>query len=116
MLWFIFKDSLSTIINAKTYHFSIWLVVVCITTIVVKLCLYFYTKKVAIKYDSILVKANAKDHLIDVIITSANLISCLLAEKNYYFLDGTVGIKIDDWIIYASLDIFHESNNFLMDK
>jgi len=112
----IFKDSLISLINKKTYSYSIWLVIICITTIIVKICLYIYTNNLAKKYNNLLIKANSKDHLIDSIITSLNLISCILATKNIYFLDGIVGIFIAIWITYVYIKIFQESYNVLMDK
>lgn len=112
----IFKDSLNTLLNKITYKYSFWLIVVCIITIITKLSLYLYTNKLAKKYNSILIKANSKDHLIDTFITSLNLISCILAKYNIYYLDGIVGIGISLWIIYSSLSIYKESYDVLMDK
>ncbi len=112
----ILKDSVSVIINKQTYHYSIWLIIICLITIITKLCLFIYTNKIAKNYGSILVKANAKDHLIDSIVTTANLISCLLAKQNIFLFDGIVGIIIALWIIYSSLRIYKESYDVLMDK
>ena len=112
----IFKDSLNTLLNKITYKYSFWLIVVCIITIITKLSLYLYTNKLAKKYNNILIKANSKDHLIDTFITSLNLISCILAKYNIYYLDGIVGIGISLWIIYSSLSIYKESYDVLMDK
>ena len=41
-----------------------------------------------------LLKANSKDHLIDCVITTLNLISCILAKHNLFYLDGVVGISV----------------------
>ena len=112
----ILKDSVLSLINKNTYLYSNWLIIVCVVTIIVKLLLYIYTNKLAKKYNNLLIKANSKDHLIDSIITSLNLISCLLARKNIYFIDGMVGIFISIWIAYISIKIFKESYNVLMDK
>lgn len=112
----IFKESIITIINKNTYEYSIWLVIICIITIIVKISLYIYTNKLAKKYNNLLIKAGSKDHLIDTIITSCNLVSCLLAKANIYILDPIVGIGISIWIIYTAINIFKESYNVLMDK
>ncbi len=112
----ILKDSLNTIIYKKTYHFSIWLIIICIITIITKLSLFIYTSKVAKKYHNILIKANSRDHLIDTFITTLNLISCMLAKYNMYYFDGIVGIAIALWIIYSSIHIYKESYDVLMDK
>ena len=112
----IFKDSIISLINKNTYEYSIYLVYICIITIITKLCLYIYTSKLAKTYNNLLIKASSKDHLIDSVITSFNLISCLLAKANIYILDPIVGIGISIWIIYTAIIIFKESYNVLMDK
>lgn len=116
MSFIILKDSISTLLNKNTYEYSIWLVIICIITIVTKLSLYIYTNKLAKKYNNLLIKASSKDHLIDSIITTFNLISCLLAKAKIYILDSIVGIGISLWIAYTAVSIFKESYNVLMDK
>ena len=116
MAMFVLKDSFISLVKGKTYDFSVWLIVVCLTTIIVKLILFVYTNKLYKKYNNLLVKANSKDHFNDMIITSVNLISCLLSLKGIYFLDGIVGIIISLWIMYTSIKLFIESYNVLMDK
>ena len=112
----IFKDSVISLINKNTYEYSIWLVIICIITIIIKLSLFIYTNKLAKNYNNLLIKASSKDHLIDSIITFFNLISCLLAKAKIYILDPIVGIGISIWIIYTAITIFKESYNVLMDK
>ncbi len=116
MAFIILKDSLISLINKNTYEYSIWLVVICIITIITKISLYLYTNGLAKKYNHLLIKASSKDHLIDSIITTFNLISCILAKANIYILDPIVGIGISLWIGYTALSIFKESYNVLMDK
>ena len=113
---YIFKDALMVIITKNTYEYSSWLIVVCTITIITKLCLFIYTNSLAKKYHNILIKANSKDHLIDMFITTINLVSCILAKYHIYYLDGYVGIIVSLWIIYTSITIFKESYNVLMDK
>lgn len=116
MAMLVLKDSFISLVKGKTYDFSLWLIVVCLITIIVKLLLFIYTNKLYKKYNNLLVKANSKDHFNDMIITSVNLISCLLSLKGIYFLDGIVGIIISLWIMYISIKLFIESYNVLMDK
>ena len=112
----IFKDSILVIINNQKYNFSIWLVVVCLITIITKLCLFIYTYGLSKKYNNLLIKANSKDHVCDCFVTSANLISCLLTLFNIYIFDGIVGIGISLWMLITYLKIFIESYHVLMDK
>lgn len=116
MAMFVLKDSFISLVQGKTYDFSIWLIVVCLVTIIVKLFLFIYTNKIYKKYNNLLVKANSKDHFNDMIITSTNLVSCILSIYGIYFLDGVVGIIISLWIMYTSIKLFIESYNVLMDK
>ena len=116
MALFILKDSFISLVKGKEYDFSVWLIVVCIITIIIKFCLYMYTSKVYKKYNNLLVKANSRDHFNDMIITSVNLVSCILSIYGIYFLDGVVGIIISVWIIYTSIKLYIESYNVLMDK
>ena len=110
------RDSIKTIVFKETYNPSIWLIIVCITTIIIKLSLYVYTSKLSKKYNNLLVKANSKDHLNDCLITSMNLISCILGYFNIFLFDGIVGILISMWMMNTSIKIFIESYNILMDK
>ena len=109
-------DSALTLIYGKTFIFSWFLVLVCIITLITKLWLYLYTRKLYKKYDDLLLKANMTDHRNDCILTLGTLTSILFSLLNIYFLDGIVGIIISIWIFYTGIKIFIESYNVLMDK
>lgn len=109
-------SAIKTIILGAKFSFSIWLVVVCVISIIVKFVLYIYANGVYKKHRSLLLEANAKDHRNDCIITSLNLVGCLLSLKEIYFVDSVVGIGISVWIFIVALKIFLESYDVLMDK
>ena len=109
-------SAIKTILLGEKFSFSIWLVVVCIITIIVKFILYIYANGVYKKHKSLLLEANAKDHRNDCIITSLNLVGCLLSLKGIYFVDSVVGIGISVWIFIVALKIFLDSYDVLMDK
>lgn len=111
----LFYDSISTLILGSELQFSWLLVLVCIITIVIKLCLYLYTKKASKKCKNILLESNMKDHRNDCILTTFTLISVLLTLFGIYWFDGVVGIGISIWIGYTGISIFLESYNVLMD-
>lgn len=108
-------DSIYTLIYGSELLFSWLLIIVCIITILVKLLLYIYTKKLSKKYKNILLEANTKDHRNDCIVTTFTLISILLTFANIYWFDGVVGIGISIWICLTGVKIFIESYNVLMD-
>lgn len=108
-------DSIFTLINKLHFEFSIFLVIICVITIIVKFILYIYTKKMYLKYDNILLKSNYQDHKNDCVVTTFTLISILASLIGIYWLDGVVGIGISIWIFISGLGIFIESYNVLMD-
>ncbi len=108
-------DSTSTLINKTYFEFSWILILVCLLTIITKLILYLYTKKLFKKYDNILLKSNYKDHKNDCLVTTCTLISILFGFYGIYWVDGLVGIGISIWILITGIGIFLESYNVLMD-
>ena len=110
------KNSVLAIINQKQLTYSIWLLIVCITTIVVKFSLFIYTRREYKKTKNILILANSKDHRNDCLITSLNLLSIVLSTKGLFFIDGIAGILISMWILFTGINIFRESYDVLMDK
>ena len=112
----VLKDSVDSIIKAQVYRYSIWLIVVCIITIITKLCLFIYTNAVGKKHKNLLIKANSKDHRNDVFITLLTLLSIICTYYGIKYVDGVVGAMIAVWIIYTGMMIFVESYDVLMDK
>ena len=108
-------DSVITLIFGSELNFSWFLVIVCVITIITKLCLFLYTHYAYKKYKNILLEANMKDHRNDCIITTFTLISVLLTLAKIYWFDSLVGIGISIWICYTGANIFIESYNVLMD-
>ena len=111
LLW----DSINSLMSKTKFTFSWLLVVVCIITIIIKLILFIYTKKIYKKYNNILLKATMADHRNDCIVTSFTLIATLLSLAHIYWFDGIVGIGISIWICFTGVKIFIESYNVLMD-
>ena len=109
-------DAFKSLINGSELTFSWWLVVVCIATIITKLCLYIYGKISYEKCKNILLQASMEDHRNDCIITTFTLISVLLSLKGIQWFDGVVGIGISAWICKTGVEIFIESYNILMDR
>ena len=109
----VIKGAIMTYINHSKIDFSIYLIIICIITIIVKFSLYLYTKTIGKKHHNLLVEANSKDHRNDCFITTMTLISSVLG---IYVLDIIIGIIIALWIAYTALKIFKESYDVLMDK
>ena len=112
----VFKDSLVSLFNPSIFNFSIWYIIVCIVTILVKLGLFLYTNKVAKVYNNLLILANSKDHRNDMIVTFFTLLSGILMYYEINFVDSIVGIGIAIFILITGIKIFIDSYDVLMDK
>lgn len=112
----VFKDSLVSLFNPSIFNFSIWYIIVCIITILVKLGLFLYTNKVAKVYNNLLILANSKDHRNDMIVTFFTLLSGILMYYGINFVDSIVGIGISIFILITGIKIFIDSYDVLMDK
>lgn len=110
------KDSLTSIWMGNNYHYSNILIIVCIITIIIKFSLYLYTNKLSKELNSLLLKANSKDHLYDAVITTINLLSIILTIFGVSMIDGITGVIISTWILITGCKIFKESYDVLMDK
>ena len=112
----VFKDSLVSLFNPSIFNFSIWYIIVCIVTILVKLGLFLYTNKVAKGYNNLLILANSKDHRNDMIVTFFTLLSGILMYYGINFVDSIVGIGISIFILITGIKIYIDSYDVLMDK
>lgn len=112
----VFKDSLVSLFDSSAFNFSIWYIIVCIITILVKLGLFLYTNKVAKVYNNLLILANSKDHRNDMIVTFFTLLSGILMYYEINFVDSIVGIGISIFILITGIKIFIDSYDVLMDK
>ena len=112
----VIKKAVLTYINHDKINFSIYLVIVCIITIIIKFILYLYTKNISKKYKNILVEANSKDHRNDSLLTTLTLFSSICGLYGIYIVDIVVGVLIGLWILYTAVKIFIDSYDILMDK
>ncbi|MEI3356350.1 MAG: cation diffusion facilitator family transporter [Clostridia bacterium] len=109
-------DSALSLFNPSKVEYPLWLIIVCLTTIIVKSGLFIFTKILGKRTDSILIKSLQKDHRNDICVTSCTLISVILNIYGIFWFDGVVGIDIAIVIAVTGIKIFVESYNILMDK
>ena len=109
-------DSSYSLFKNNEIIFSYNLVIVCIITIFIKLCLYFYINKLSHKEKNILLKSNMYDHRNDIFLTASVLIAIIFAKFNIYFVDSIVGIIISIWFLITGIKLFKESYDVLMDE
>lgn len=108
-------SAVKSLIYGTDVSFSWFLIVICAITIITKLTLYLYAKKIYKKHNNILVLANMNDHRNDCVVTTFTLISSILILFGITWFDSITGIGISIWILYTGWNIFLESFNILMD-
>lgn len=112
----ILKSAYNSLITKEVVIVSIPLIAIALLTIVTKVILYLYCRKVGKEYDNLLVLANAEDHRNDVFVTLSVLVSIIISKFGLYFVDAIVGLAIGIWIFYTAIRIFMSAYNVLMDR
>ena len=99
------KDSILKILKPQVSIFSFITVFVLLLSIIIKLWLYFFNKKIYKRIDSLTVLATAKDSLNDVFATSGVLI-CIFIDKLFNVkIDGIAGTAISLLVIYSGIKL-----------
>ena len=114
--YIVFKNGVKGLIALQPVQYSIWLIVVAVTTLVIKTFLYVCASQTGKKYHSLLAAANAADHRNDLFITSLTLISIICSYFKIYYVDAVVGILISFWIGYTGFKVLIASYHVLMDR
>lgn len=109
-------NSIKSIFVPNSYNFSIYLIIICITTIIIKSLLYIHTHRIAKKYKNLLIEANAEDHRNDCVLALLNLTATICSYYGIYEVDGIVGTIISIWILVTGVKIFKQAYDVLMDK
>lgn len=109
-------NSINCIVKKEFISFSYISIIVCIVTIVIKICLYIYTNYQYKKTYSILIKASREDHRNDIYITTAAMIGVICSYFGITFVDSVLSVIISIWIGIVGVKIFISSFEVLMDR
>ncbi len=109
-------SSIKSIFNNHEYQFSIWLIIVCIVTIIAKVILYIVVNHIYKKHHNILLLSTAIDHRNDCFLTTLTLLASICGYFGYREVDGVIGALVSLWILRTGIQIFKDSYDILMDK
>ncbi len=87
-----------------------------IFSVIVKLILFKINNRTAKKYDSPSLKADALNHLFDIIATSFSVISIIFALFGLWYIEYIASVLIGLIIIKTSLSIAKDAISFLVDE
>ena len=112
----ILVDSIQSFIFKEKFIFSIYLIILCFITLIIKLILYIYARYSYKKKQNILLYSLMKDHRNDIFVVGGTLLSIMLGSFGYYFFDGIIGIIISISIFVSAFSIFLNSYQILLGK
>jgi cation diffusion facilitator family transporter len=108
------KESFEKILHPGQINFRLMSILILMISIIVKLWMYLYNKKLSVKYSSSLLEATALDSISDVFGTTAVLFSTLLSPLLHFNLDGYMGIVVSCIILYSAYGLLKEMINALL--
>lgn len=115
--WNLFRESLEKILDPdmQTDSSNVWLMVgVLAVSILSKLWLVFFNRKIANKIDSSVMRATAADSLSDVFASSAVLVAMLILEFTGLDIDGYMGVVVAIVIFVAGIKILNDTKNSIL--
>jgi len=110
----IIRASIERFFSGKEPSFSAPLLLIPVITMVVKLLMALYFRRVGKELKSPAIKASAVDSINDVYLALATLIGIAGAFGGYPFLDPLAGLIISGWVIYSGYQIGMENIDYLM--
>ncbi len=96
--------------------FHIISVIVLVVSILFKLWLFAFNRKVGAAIGSTVAEANAADSLSDVLATSSVLISTIVLRFTGFDADGYIGIVVAIFICISGLKILNDTKNYILGK
>ncbi len=103
------QSSIAKIINPQPVEFSFTLIIVLVLSIIIKLWMGGFNRKIGKAINSAMLIAVMQDSINDAISTFVVLISAIIADMSGLLLDGYVGLIVALFIIYSGIKIAKET-------
>lgn len=108
------KSSFNKIMNPAKAVFSMEMVIILFVSILAKLWLSLFYKKLAARISSATIKAASADSRNDVITTGLVLASIFISRLTGYEVDGYAGLLVALFVLYSGFDILRDILNPLL--
>lgn len=105
----LFSSSIEKIVKPEPQEYSMIMVGVLVASIVLKIWLGLFNRRLGKKIDSLTLKATAMDSINDSIVTVAVLISTLVGMYTGVSLDAYCGIIVSLFIFYSGIMLIKET-------
>lgn len=103
------KNAFSKILHPEPIEFQSYLVAILGISILLKIWLGFFNRKLGIRIDSSIMKATAADAFGDVGITSATIISVLIGKAAGVNMDGYIGFAVSVLVLLSGVNILKDT-------
>ncbi len=109
------SESIGKILHPAAETVFSWLSVIVLgVSVLVKLWLCLFNRKIAKKIDSTVMRATAADSLSDAAATFAVLIATLIFKFTGYDIDGYMGVLVAILIVVAGIKILNDTKNSIL--
>ena len=105
----LFKSSFEKILNPETVTFNPILMGILFLTVLIKVWLMLFNRKLGKRINSSVMKATATDSMSDVAVTSATIISTVIAGLSGWKIDGYMGVVVSIFVMFAGFRIARET-------
>lgn len=113
--WNLLCDSVKKIFNPEASTEFSWLMIIVLgISVIVKLWLCFFNRRLADRIGSSVMKATAADSLSDAIATAAVLVAMLVFRFTGFDADGYMGVVVAIIIFIAGIKILNETKNAIL--
>ena len=113
--WNVLSESVAKIFDPETKTTFSWIMIIVLgVSVVVKLWLCLFNRRLADRIGSSVMKATAADSLSDAIATSAVLVAMLVFKFTGFDADGYMGIVVAVIIFIAGIKILNETKNAIL--
>ncbi len=112
----IIQESIGRVISPEEVKNPNLVYIVLSITIITKIILSSYQKKIGKKFNSTAMKAAAIDSLNDILASSIALLGAYCAIQGYLFFDGIAGILVGAFIFKTGYEVGKENIDYLMAK
>ncbi len=109
-------SSVEKILSPETGEFSVLTLVILIVSVLVKLGMFVFNRRLGRKISSETLKATATDSISDAIATTAVLVSLLISHYSKIDLDGYMGVLVALFIAFAGVSILKDTISRLLGK
>lgn len=112
----LFKNSVGKILHPEHVEFSLLSAGVLVFSILLKLWMMFFNKKIGALINSKTLKATAMDSRNDVVTTSAVLVAAAISHFTGVELDGWMGVAVAAFIMYSGFGLVKDTIDPMLGK